>query len=99
VTDARRFWVYIMASRQHGTLYVGITNDLAARIFAHKQGRGSQFVRRYSVTRLVWYELYERSDEAIAREKQLKKWRRDWKTRLIEEMNPVWSDLYPTLNM
>jgi putative endonuclease len=88
-----------MASRQHGTLYVGITNDLAARIFAHKQGRGSQFVRRYSVTRLVWYELYERPDEAIAREKQLKKWRRDWKTRLIEEMNPVWSDLYPTLNM
>jgi len=97
--EARQYWVYIMASRRHGTIYVGVTNDLSARIFAHKQGRGSQFVRRYDVTRLVWYEIYDRPDEAIAREKQLKKWRRHWKARLVEEMNPLWSDLYPTLNM
>jgi putative endonuclease len=84
---------------QHGTLYVGITNDLSGRILAHKEGRGSEFVRRYGVTRLVWYEACDRPSDAIAREKQIKRWRRDWKTRLIEEMNPLWIDLYPTLNM
>jgi putative endonuclease len=69
------------------------------RVLAHKEGRGSAFVRRYRCTRLVWYEAYDRPDDAITREKQLKKWHRHWKARLIEEMNPLWIDLYPTLNM
>ena len=96
---SKQFWVYMMASGQHGTLYVGITNNLSTRVFAHKEGRGSEFVRRYGLTRLVWYEAYDRVDEAIARDKQLKKSHRHWKTRLVEEMNPLWVDLYPTLNM
>jgi putative endonuclease len=93
------YWTYIMASGQHGTLYVGITGDLSRRVFEHKQGLGSAFVRRHHVTRLVWYEEYPDPTSAIRREKQLKKWHRAWKTRLIEEMNPLWIDLYPTLNL
>ncbi|MET7246591.1 GIY-YIG nuclease family protein [Methylobacterium sp. EM32] len=91
------YHVYMMASAQHGTLYVGVTNDLARRAYEHRsQGQGS-FTARYGVTRLVWYEEYDRVQEAIAREKMLKRWRRDWKVRLIEEFNPLWDDLYPTL--
>ena len=78
-------------------MYVGVTNDLSRRIFEHKEHtRG--FASKYGVTRLVWYESYKQITEAIAREKKLKKWRRDWKIRLIEEMNPKWEDLYLTLN-
>ena len=94
----RRFFVYMLASRRNGTLYLGVTNSLARRVFEHRNGCGSQFARRYGVTMLVWYEVYERADEAISREKDIKKWRRSWKLRLIEEMNPDWRDLYQTLN-
>ena len=92
------YFVYMLASGRHGTLYVGVTNDLARRIHEHKTKVIKGFTSKYDVSRLVWYEAYERIDEAIAREKALKKWHRDWKIRLIEEMNPEWEDLYPTLN-
>jgi putative endonuclease len=92
------YFVYMLASGRHGTLYVGVTNDLARRIFEHKTKIIKGFTSQYDVNRLVWYETYEQISDAIAREKELKKWRRDWKIRLIEEMNPEWEDLYLTLN-
>ncbi len=73
------YHVYMLASGRHGTLYVGVTNDLARRIFEHKEQLTEGFTSRYGVTRLVWYESYNQITEAIAREKELKKWRRDWK--------------------
>ena len=95
---AERYAVYIMASRRNGTLYVGVTNDLARRVHEHRNGGGATFTRKYGVTRLVWCERYADINEAIAREKQLKKWERAWKLELIEAMNPDWADLYETLN-
>ena len=93
----RTYWVYMLASGRHGTLYIGITNDLGRRTYEHRTDAVKGFTSRYGVHRLVWYESYENVTEAIAREKQLKHWNRDWKIRLIEEFNPDWSDLYPTL--
>ena len=90
--------VYMPASGRHGTLYVGVTNNLARRVHEHRTKQTPGFTSTYGVTRLVWYETYERIVEAIAREKTLKTWRRDWKIRLIEEANPDWSDLYTTLS-
>jgi putative endonuclease len=87
------YCVYILASRKHGTLYIGVTNDLRTRLEQHRSGRGSEFVNKYGVHRLVHVETFASPQEAIAREKQLKNWHRDWKTRLIEEDNPDWSDL------
>ena len=87
------FAVYMLASGRHGTLYIGVTNNLARRVHEHKTKRHAGFTARYDVVRLVWYESYDRVLEAIQREKALKKWRRDWKIRLIEEFNPDWSDL------
>ena len=96
--SAERYAVYIMASRRNGTLYVGVTNDIARRTREHRNGVGTDFTRKYGVRRLVWYERYADVNEAIAREKQLKKWERRWKLELIESMNPDWADLYETLN-
>ena len=90
-------WIYIMADRYRGTLYIGVTSDVAARVWAHREGRGSSFCARYGLTRLVYAEQAPTIEEAIAREKALKKWNRAWKIRLIEETNPTWDDLYPTL--
>jgi putative endonuclease len=90
--------VYMLVSGRYGTLYIGVTNNLSARIFQRKQKATKGFTSKYDVTRLVWYEAYDRIDEAIAREKALKKWHRDWKIRLIEGMNPSWEDLYLSLN-
>jgi putative endonuclease len=95
----RTYWVYILASRKHGTLYIGVTNDLSRRVFEHKRGSVPGFTAQYGIDRLVWYEAYDDVREAIGREKQLKHWNRDWKIRLIEELKPDWIDLYPTLNM
>jgi putative endonuclease len=92
------FYVYIVATDRNGTLYVGVTNDIARRGFEHRQGNGSVFTRRYGVKRLVWMEPHESIVEAIAREKQIKGWNRDWKLRLIERDNPQWLDLYERLN-
>jgi putative endonuclease len=91
---AKGGWVYIMSNGPFGTLYIGVTSDLAARVYQHRTGRGSDFCRKYGLTRLVYCEPYERIDEAIAREKAMKAWRRRWKTRLIEQSNPSWDDLY-----
>jgi putative endonuclease len=88
------FYVYLLASRKHGTLYLGITNDLVRRVFEHKQKLLPGFSSRYGVHRLVWFEAYDDPTTAIAREKELKKWRRDWKIALIERDNPDWLDLY-----
>jgi len=90
-------YVYILASGKHGTLYIGVTNDLVGRVWEHRTGVLPGFTKRYKVHRLVWYEEYGLIADAIAREKQLKKWRRDWKIRLIEESNPEWVDLYEGL--
>ncbi len=87
------YYVYMLASKRHGTLYIGVTNDLRTRLELHRMGKGSEFVRQYNVHRLVYVESYENAEDAIRREKQLKKWNRDWKIRLIEEENLEWCDL------
>ena len=86
-----------MASRRNGTLYVGVTSDLARRAYEHRNGLIEGFTSRYGCKMLVWYEGYDRMDEAIAREKQLKSGSRKKKLTLIESMNPSWTDLYETL--
>jgi putative endonuclease len=87
------YYVYILASRRHGTLYIGITNSIQKRLEEHRKGKGSLFVKTYGVYRLVHVESYSRAEEAIAREKQLKRWKRDWKIELIERENLEWRDL------
>jgi putative endonuclease len=91
------FFVYLLASRKYGTLYLGVTNDLVRRIHEHKIKAVPGFSARYGVDRLMWFEVYDDPVAAISREKELKKWRRDWKIRLIEEENPDWLDLFPGL--
>ncbi|KQO56115.1 MULTISPECIES: GIY-YIG nuclease family protein [unclassified Methylobacterium] len=91
------FAVYMLASGRHGTLYIGVTNNLVRRVHEHKTKRQPGFTARYNADRLVWYESYDQVVEAIQREKSLKTWRRDWKIRLIEEVNPDWSDLTASL--
>jgi len=94
----RSYYVYILASDRNGTLYVGVTSDLSRRVWEHKEGLTPGFTSKYGVVRLVWYEEYPDIGDAIAREKRLKRWRRGWKLRLIEERNPQWLDLYETWN-
>jgi putative endonuclease len=91
-------WVYMVASRYRGTIYTGVTSDLAKRAWQHKQKRGSKFAAKYDADRLVYAERHERIEDAIAREKAVKKWRREWKIELIEQDNPDWLDLFATLN-
>jgi putative endonuclease len=90
--------VYILASKRNGTLYVGVTNNLPARIQAHREGRGSVFTKKYRLKILVWYETFDMVVDAIQRETSLKRWPRNWKLALIEKDNPDWNDLYETLN-
>jgi putative endonuclease len=87
------FWVYILASAKNGTLYVGSTDDLARRVWEHKQGVVPGFTRKYGVKILVWFEAHETRESALSRERQIKKWNRAWKLRLIERANPAWRDL------
>jgi putative endonuclease len=93
MSKASAYFVYILASDQHGTLYIGVTNNLRTRLELHRAGRGSRFVQQYKVHRLVHVETFATALEAIAREKQLKNWQRRWKIRLIEESNANWDDL------
>jgi putative endonuclease len=86
--------VYMLASNKNGTLYIGVTSNLVQRIWQHKHGLAQGFTEKYAVHILVYYEQHESMSEAILREKQLKKWNRTWKIRLIEENNPYWSDLW-----
>jgi putative endonuclease len=88
-----QYYVYILASRKHGTLYIGITNDILRRAHEHKLKLVRGFSARYGVDKLVYFEILDDPASAIAREKQLKKWRRDWKLELIESKNPGWVDL------
>ncbi|UYH55310.1 GIY-YIG nuclease family protein [Qipengyuania sp. SS22] len=90
-------WVYIMTDRYRGTLYVGVTSDIAARVVQHRDGNGSDFCKRYGLDRLVWAERLDTIDEAITFEKRLKRWRSQWKFELIEKTNPEWKDLFETL--
>ena len=93
----KRFFVYILASAKHGTLYIGVASDLIRRIYEHKTKVAPGFTRKCDVTKLVYFEIFDDAMSAIEREKELKKWRRDWKIRLIEEANPDWADLYEGL--
>jgi putative endonuclease len=93
----RQFYVYVMASRKHGTLYTGVTNDLIRRAHEHKQKLIPGFTSQYGVNKLVYFEVFDDPTSAITREKQLKKWRRDWKIALIEKANPEWVDQSLTL--
>lgn len=93
----KRGYVYIMASRPNGTLYIGVTSNLLKRAWEHREGVIDGFTKRYGCKLLVWFEAYDRIEEAIVREKQMKEWRRAWKIRRIVEMNPGWQDLSPTL--
>ncbi len=88
------YFVYILASKPRGTLYVGVTNNLIRRVFEHKNKLIEGFTEQYDVNLLVWYESSESIESAIAYEKKLKRWRREWKIEMIEEQNPEWVDLY-----
>ena len=91
------YYVYLLASRTDGALYVGITNDLVRRIYQHRTKTIPGFTARYNITRLVWFEVYADPISAITREKELKKWRRAWKIALIERDNPGLNDLYDSI--
>ena len=88
------YYVYILASRKNGTLYVGMTKDIAKRTIRHKGRQGNEFTAKYDVLKLVYYEKHKSLEEAAKREKQLKKWRRQWKMKLIEKNNSEWQDLF-----
>lgn len=91
---AKGGWVYLMASGRNGTLYIGVTSDLARRVWQHRSGTGSEFVRKYRVTRLVHAERFEEIGAARVRERAMKAWKRAWKITLIETNNPGWRDLW-----
>ncbi len=93
----RCYWVYILASRIGGTLYIGVTNNLVRRVYEHRMGLVEGFTKQYGVRRLVYFEQFDDIEQAILREKRLKKWDRAWKIQLIEENNPNWDDLYPRI--
>lgn len=92
-------WVYLMSNRPNGTLYVGVTNDIARRAYEHRTGAVPGFTRKYKLHRLVWFERHEDIANAIRREKAIKNWPRRWKFWLIHEGNPDWADLYPALTL
>jgi len=93
----RHYYVYILASAPYGTLYTGVTSDLIKRVWEHKSDFVEGFTRTHGVHRLVWYEIHDDVYAAITREKQIKKWNRDWKVNLIQRMNPNWDDLYAAI--
>jgi len=92
-TAMHRLVVYILASDRHGTLYVGVTNDIQRRLQQHREGMNAGFTKKYRVHRLIYFEIHESPSDPIRREKHIKKWRRDWKANLIERDNPNWDDL------
>lgn len=90
----KQFYVYILAKERNSTFYIGITSNLQKRIFEHKNNTADSFTQKYGIHKLVYYEIFDDPENAIKREKRLKKWNRTWKMRIIEEMNPDWNDLY-----
>ena len=95
---AKGGFTYILTNKPRGVLYIGVTSDLAARIMQHREGRGSAFARRYGLKRLVLVEQHSLIEDAIAREKAMKSWKRVWKIELIEKANPQWKDLFDEIN-
>jgi putative endonuclease len=93
----KQFWVYLLASRKYGALYVGVTSDLVGRTYIHREDLLPGHSSRYRIHRLVYFEEHGTAESAIIREKRIKKWRREWKIELIEKANPEWLDLYPSL--
>lgn len=89
----KKYYVYIVASKKNGTLYIGMTNNLKSRTIQHKEGLIPGFTQRYKVNMLVYFEEYSDVRDAITRETQMKRWKRDWKIELIESLNPEWKDL------
>lgn len=94
----KTYWVYILASQRNGTLYIGVTNDLARRVHEHREGRGGTFTRKYKVDHLVWFAEFSEINAALECETRMKRWERAWKIREIEATNPDWNDLYLRLN-
>ncbi len=94
----KTYFVYILASKRNGTLYIGVTNDLARRIWEHREGLVPGFTKKHGVKRLVYFEVFEDVQAAIARETRLKKYKREWKINLIQKDNAEWDDLYETLH-
>jgi putative endonuclease len=93
----KHFYVYMLCSKRNGTLYTGVTSDLAKRVYEHKNNLVDGFTKIYGVHRLVWYETHDSAENAITREKRIKKWKRAWKLKLIEQYNPEWNDLYESV--
>ncbi len=91
--------VYILASERNGTLYIGVTSNLPQRVWQHREGLAEGFTQKYDVKILVWYEMCETMEAAIAREKTIKRWQRDWKLQLIEKLNPDWRDLWDEVKL
>jgi putative endonuclease len=97
VMRERFYYVYILTNKDHNVLYIGVTNDIARRVWEHKDKQAESFTKRYNVNKLVYYELHHTIDTAITREKQLKAWNRAWKDDLVSTHNPKWDDLYNSL--
>ncbi len=93
----KAFCVYLLASARNGTLYVGVTSDLVKRVWEHKEGAVEGFTKEHGIKLLVWFEQHDTAESAITREKQIKKWNREWKVKLVEKGNPYWNDLYPEI--
>jgi putative endonuclease len=93
----KNYYVYIVTNKPRGTLYIGMTNNLVRRVYEHRDGLIDGFTRKYNLKRLVYFEVFNRVEDAIHREKRLKKWNRQWKIELIEGVNPEWIDLYEQL--
>ena len=91
------YYVYILASRKDGAIYIGVTNDIVRRVYEHRIKAVPGFTSKYNITRLVWFEIYEDPTAAITREKELEKWKRSWKVQLIERQNSDWKDLYESI--
>ncbi|MEE9209635.1 MAG: GIY-YIG nuclease family protein [Kiloniellales bacterium] len=94
---AMAYYIYLMASKRNGTLYVGVTNDLVRRVYEHRQGQADGFTKKYNVKILAYFEMHSDIRHALQREKNIKHWRRAWKIALIEKANPEWKDLYDTI--
>ena len=93
----KNVYVYMLCSKRNGTLYTGVTSDLVKRIYEHKNNLVDGFTKKHNVHRLIWYEIHESAESAIIREKRIKKWKRAWKLKLIEQNNPDWADLYESI--
>ena len=93
----KNYYVYILSSKRNGTLYTGVTSYIVKRVYEHKQNVVEGFTKKYNIHMLVWYEIHDSAESAINKEKQIKKWKRTWKLKLIEKDNPEWIDLYESI--